>query len=91
MDLYKWASKCQVWLPGELLLDCFALAMDLRSLDMRASPYDLEKFGYEAVRIETVEGRRQYEVEQRSLADKAAILRERIIAVLDQVVAECSG
>lgn len=88
MDLYKWASKCQVWLPGELLLDTFALAMELRSLDMRASPYDLEKFGYEAVRIETVEGRRQYEEQQRGLADKAAVLRERMIAALDRVVAE---
>jgi FixJ family two-component response regulator len=51
----------------------------------------LEKFGYEAVRIETVEGRRQYEEQQRDLADKAAVLRERMIAVLDRVVAGRSG
>ena len=40
MDCYKWAYKLSPAVPGELLLDCFALARDIRELDMRAS-YDL--------------------------------------------------
>ena len=70
MDLYKWAAKSMPWIGSELLLDCFELAMELRDLDMRASPYDLTDWGREPVRIETAEGRRIYETEQRRLAER---------------------
>ena len=56
MDLYKWAYKLGPLVPGELLLDCFELARDVRELDMRASPYDLTALGYRPVRIETAAG-----------------------------------
>jgi hypothetical protein len=82
MDLYKWAAKAMPWSGSELLLDCFELALELRELDMRASPYDLATWGYRAIRIETAEGRREYEVEQRRLAAAAAPLRQRLIGVL---------
>jgi hypothetical protein len=70
------------WIGTELLLDCFELAVELRNLDMRASPYDLSAWGREPVCIETAEGRRIYEAEQRRLAAEAAPLRERLIAGL---------
>jgi len=73
------------WSGSELLLDCFELAMELRDLDMRASPYDLTEWGREAVAIETPAGRRIYESEQKRLADLAVPLRERLITVLDQI------
>jgi hypothetical protein len=85
MDLYKWAAKAMPWIGTELLLDCFELALELRHLDMRASPYDLSKWGCEPVRIETAEGRRIYEAEQRRLAAEAALLRERLIAGLRKI------
>lgn len=85
MDLYKWAAKSMPWIGSELLLDCFELAMELRDLDMRASPYDLTAWGREPVRIETAEGRRIYESEQRRLAEMAAPLRERLIAALGRI------
>ena len=85
MDLYKWAAKSMPWIGSELLLDCFELAMELRDLDMRASPYDLTAWGREPVRIETADGRRIYESEQRRLAEKAAPLRERLIAGLRKI------
>ena len=88
MDLYKWAFKCQIWIPGELLLQTFSLALELRKLDMRASPYDLSSYGYEPVCIETTEGRKQYEAEQRSLAISAAELRQQLILALEKVVAD---
>ena len=46
MDLYKWAAKLGPLIESSLLLDCFALAVDARVLDMRASPYDLRDFGF---------------------------------------------
>jgi len=85
MDLYKWSAKAMPWCGSDLLLDCFELAMELRDLDMRASPYDLTAWGREPVAIETPEGRSIYESEQRRLADLAAPLRERLIAVLAQI------
>lgn len=87
MDLYKWCFKSLPWVSGELLLDCFALAMELRHLDMRASPYDLCEYGYEAVKIETAEGRKQYEMEQRQLAERAMPLRQRLIDSLGRTLA----
>lgn len=82
MDLYKWAAKSMPWIGSELLLDCFEMAIDLRDLDMRASPYDLSAWGREPVKIETPEGRRAYEHEQKQLSAKAAPLRERLIRAL---------
>lgn len=86
MDLYKWAFKAMPWAGSDLLMDCFELAMELRDLDMRASPYELSTYGLEPVRIETPEGRREYEKEQARLAEKARPLRARLIAVLDRVM-----
>ncbi len=82
MDLYKWAAKAMPWVGSGLLLDCFELAKELRELDMRASPYDLRRWGREAIPIETEEGRRLYEAEQRKLAGMAAPLRARLIGKL---------
>ncbi len=82
MDLYKWAAKSMPWTGSELLLDCFELAVDLRALDMRASPYDLTEWGYAPVPIETAAGRAVYENEQRRLAEAAAPLRQRLITGL---------
>jgi len=86
MDLYKWAAKGMPWVGSDLLLDCFELALELRELDMRASPYDLAAWGYEPVKIETAEGRKNYEAEQRCLAAKAALLRESLIQKLADAV-----
>jgi hypothetical protein len=82
MDLYKWAYKLTPLVPGELVADCFALARDIRALDMRASPYDLRALDYEPVRIETPEGRARYAAEQRAFADRAAPLRAELLATL---------
>jgi hypothetical protein len=81
MDLYKWAYKLGPLVPGELLLDCFELARDVRTLDMRASPYDLSSLGYAPVTIETPEGKAEYVAAQRAFAARAAPLRHRLIGV----------
>ena len=86
MDLYKWAAKAMPWVGSELLLDCFELAMALRDLDMRASPYDLAAWGCKPIHIETAEGRTVYELEQRRLAVAAVPLRDRLISGLEKAL-----
>lgn len=81
MDLYKWAVKLGPLVPGELLLDAFELARDIRVLDMRASPYDLAEWGYDAVPIETAEGKAAYVRAQRAFADRGRAVRRRLIDV----------
>lgn len=87
MDLYKWAAKTVPWTGSDLLLDCFELAVELRDLDMRASPYDLTPWNRPPVAIETPDGRRQYETEQRRLARRAKPLRQRLIDKLRETLA----
>ncbi|WP_030270053.1 hypothetical protein [Micromonospora globosa] len=86
MDLYKWAYKLSPLVPSELVADCFALAREIRALDMRASPYDLADLGYPPVRVETPEGRAEYAAAQRGFAERAAGLRARLLAALDRAV-----
>ena len=88
MDLYKWAYKLTPAVPGELLADCFALAADVRELDMRASPYDLTALGWAPVAIETPEGKAQYVAAQRGFAARGAALRERLLDVCRELLGE---
>jgi hypothetical protein len=80
MDLYKWAYKLSPSTPSELVADCFALARDIREVDMRASPYDLRALGFEPIPVETAEGRAEYEQHQRNFAVRGEPLRARLIA-----------
>ena len=87
MDLYKWAYKLSPMVPSELVADAFELAREIRELDMRASPYDLSDLGYEPVRIERPEGKRQYAEAQRWFSRRAAHLRSRLIGECDRLLA----
>jgi len=86
MDLYKWAFKFAPFTPSELIADCFALAREIREIDMRASPYDLQKLGYAPIRIETPEGRAEYEQHQRDFAERSQPLRARLTAVGERLL-----
>ena len=79
MDLHKWCMKLGPLVAGDLALDCFALAFDVRRLDMQASPYDLSSYGQRAVAIETPEGKAEYADRQRALSERASLLRGRLI------------
>lgn len=87
MDLFKWAYKLDPLVPAELVADCFELAVDIRELDMRASPYDLADLGYPPVAVETPEGRAAYVRAQREFADRAAPLRDRLVECCDRLLA----
>lgn len=86
MDVYRWAYKLSPLVPSELIADCFGLARDIRTLDMRASPYDLTGLGLDPVRVETPEGRVEYVRHQRDFAQRAAVLRGQLIAVCTSVL-----
>ena len=80
MDLYKWAYKLHPWIPSNLILEAFELAIEARTIDMQASPYDLVKNGLPPIKIETEEGRVEYLKAQQSIYEKGVPVREKIIA-----------
>lgn len=88
MDVYKWAAKLGPVVPGEVVLDAFELARDIREVDMRASPYDVSAFrGADGqplwpIPIETREGKRAYVDYQRGFTARANALRSRILRIL---------
>jgi hypothetical protein len=86
MDLYKWAFKLAPFTASELVADCFELAVQIRALDMQASPYDFTALGYPPIPIERPEGRAEYEARQRHFASLAAPLRRRLAQVCEQII-----
>ncbi len=86
MDLYKWAYKCMPWIGSDLLKQTFLFALEAREIDMRASPYNLSAFGYEAIPVETAEGRAQYVQLQKQLTQKGLALRETLLATIDKIL-----
>ena len=86
MDLYKWAYKLSPLVPSDLVADTFALAREIRELDMRAGPYDLTGLGLDPVPVETPEGRATYAAAQREFAVRSAPLRRALLDVLDPLL-----
>ena len=91
MDLLKWSLKLGPATPGDLLLDCFALAREIRVLDMQASPYDVSSLGERAVAVETPEGKAEYARRQRGFAERAAVLRGRLLDVCAALTPAVAG
>jgi hypothetical protein len=86
MDLYKHAFRLSPLICSDLVADAFELAWDIRVLDMRAAPYDLsgvwlDPTGEEwtPVRIETVEGKREYAATQAAFAERGAPIRAALV------------
>jgi hypothetical protein len=86
MDLYKWSYKLAPFSPSELVADAFELARDIREVDMRASPYDFASLGFTPIKIETTEGRMEYERHQREFALRAGPIRERVILLCERLI-----
>ncbi|WP_062521440.1 hypothetical protein [Demequina silvatica] len=85
MDLYKWATKLAPAVPSSLQLEAFALALNVRRVDMQASPYDVSAFGLDAIEVETPEGKREYASRQRDFAARGAALRARLLASIENL------
>ncbi len=92
MDLYKHAFRLSPMVASELVATCFELARDIRTLDMRAAPYDLtglldhEGRPFTPVKIETAEGKREYADHQRHFAERSQPLRARLIAECERLL-----
>ncbi|MGO1510425.1 MAG: hypothetical protein ACTHXO_12310 [Actinomycetaceae bacterium] len=87
MDLLRWCLTLGPAVPGELLLDCADLTLDVRRLDMAAAPYDMSSYGLEPVRIEEPAGRAEYARRQREMSERADPLRARLIDVTTAILA----
>jgi len=98
MDLFKYSFKLFPHLPAEALADALETAIQARVLDMRASPYDLSSFaaadtGFDLspIRIETEQGRREYQRLQVQVARRAAPVRRRLLRHYEAALAACDG
>jgi hypothetical protein len=87
MDMFKWSFKIFPFISSELLTDTLSLSLQARSLDMRASPYDLKAcsnlgamFNPEPILVETPSGRRDYQKYQMELYAKSKPIREKLIS-----------
>jgi hypothetical protein len=96
MDLYKHACRLARLIPSELTTDCFELAWELRILDMRAAPYDFSGLRFDRtgeewtpIRIETPEGKREYVEAQKRFAERSRVLRLRLVAECERILAVC--
>ena len=94
MDLYKHAFRLTPLVPSDLVADCFELAWEIRVLDMRAAPYDLsgvvlDPTGEEwtPVPIETAAGKQEYAAAQRGFAERGQVLRRRLAAEFERLLA----
>ena len=94
MDLYKHAFRLTPTISSDLVADAFELAWDIRILDMRAAPYDLSGItldptgeAWTPLRVETAEGKREYADLQRRFAERAAPIRQRLIAECERLLA----
>jgi len=86
MDLYKAAYRLLPFVDATIVLDTFELALDVRRVDMRASPYDVRPLDLEPIAIETADGKAEYLDHQDRFARRAAPLRQRLIDLHDQVL-----
>ncbi len=86
MDLYKWSMRLQPLVPSSFVRDAFDLARRIRTVDMRASPYDFRALGLEPIDIESATGRAEFIELQRAFSEEAQQLRDILISELMEIV-----
>jgi hypothetical protein len=93
MDLYKHAQRFAPIFGSNIVRAAFALAKDIRTVDMQTAPYDLAELGVIPIPVETQAGRDEFANQQLQFASRAQILRTALIDVLKSgyVSAEIKG
>ncbi|WP_293780898.1 3-methyladenine DNA glycosylase [uncultured Aeromicrobium sp.] len=86
MDLYRIAFRMLPFIDASVVADAFVLAVDVREVDMRASPYDLSAYGYEPITVETNEGKAEYVRRQREFARRAEPLRRQLLSAANALI-----
>ena len=85
MDLLKIALKLIPYCDSQLLVDIVDIALEARTLDVGASPYDCSQYKYAngqdivMIPVETTEGRKQYKELQTKLMYKTESIRKRLL------------
>lgn len=87
MDLYKYAQKFAPIVGSTLVRETFALAREIRTVDMQVAPYDLAELGVDPIRVETPEGRTEFARHQLNFSQRAVALRQQLVDALKPVVA----
>lgn len=95
MDLYKHAYRLVELVGSSLVADAFELAWDVRVMDMRAAPYDLTGFTIDPtgepwtpIKIETVDGKREYSELQQGFAERARPIRAALVDAVRQALVQ---
>jgi hypothetical protein len=91
MDLYKWAYKLYPWISSELIREAFFLALHARTIDMKASPYDLRDRGLKPIKIETEKGRRLYLQKQNKIWEMGKPVRQKLIEAYGSLLMQISS
>jgi hypothetical protein len=86
MDLYRIAFRLLPFVESTVVLDAFELALDVRTVDVRASPYDVGPLGLEPVAVETPAGKAEYVRLQRGFTERAQPLRRRLLGLVDHLL-----
>ncbi|WP_286689280.1 MULTISPECIES: 3-methyladenine DNA glycosylase [unclassified Aeromicrobium] len=87
MDLYRIAFRLLPFVESTVVLDAFELALEIRTVDMQASPYDVGSYGLDPIPVEVADGRAEYVRRQRDLAARAEPLRRALLAHVDRLLA----
>jgi hypothetical protein len=93
MDLYKHAQRFAPIVGSQIVRDSFALAKDIRTVDMQTAPYDLADLGVTPIPVETETGRNEFAKLQIGFAQRAQLIRTELIEALKSayVSAEIKG
>ena len=87
MDLLKIALRVKPYCDPALLVEILGIALEARSLDVGASPYDCSEYSVDnkgspipIIPVETPEGRATYKAQQTELMERAEGVRLRLLA-----------
>lgn len=86
MDLYKWAFKLFPWVSSDIIREAFFLAVDTRRIDMKASPYDLQEYDLQPIKIETDDGRKEYIIRQKEMYRRSVPVRKKLVAAYQKLI-----
>lgn len=87
LDLFKWAFKLFPLIPSSIIGDALEVALEARTLDVAASPYDAGIYtGGWKVKVEEEEGRREYKTRQMEIMGKSGEVRDRLIKAYEDVL-----
>ena len=87
LDLFKWAIKLFPLISSSIIGDALEVALEARTLDVAASPYDAGIYtGGWKVKVEEEEGRREYKTRQIEIMGKSGEVRDRLIQAYEDVL-----